>query len=242
MLKWLLVWVVLLFGAVVLWYFGLFDILVQTDHTRISLLILLIFVLTSIHCLLQTIVVSKDLVATRKVAGLIATAGDGALSVENGTILTGQGIALEPGIATRHIANIIARGRHLKGSQLDQTVLLRSLADKLRSREKLGLFVSESLLRLALLGTAIGFILMLIPISGQSAFDADSLRITMSGMTSGMAIALSVTVTGIATALLLKFQYYLLDAAIADLFHQITEVTEVHVIPGLEQVHNVQRA
>jgi hypothetical protein len=33
----------------------------------------------------------------------------------------------------------------------------------LRAREKLSLFLSEALLRLALLGTAIGFILMLIP-------------------------------------------------------------------------------
>src|SRR2546423_8372023 len=62
------------------------------------------------------------------------------------------------------------------GPHLDQMVLLRSLADQLRSRENLGWFVSESLLRLALLGTAVGFILMLIPVAALDAFDADSLR------------------------------------------------------------------
>ena len=101
------------------------------------------------------------------------------------------------------------------GPHMDQMVLLRSLADQLRSRENLGWFVSESLLRLALLGTAVGFILMLIPLAALDAFDADTLRRTLTGMTSGMAIALNITVAGIGTALFLKLTYYLLDEAIA---------------------------
>jgi hypothetical protein len=48
-----------------------------------------------------------------------------------------------------------------------------------------------------------------------------------------MAIALNVTVTGIAAALVLKFQYYLLDTAIGELFEIITEATEVGVIPRI---------
>ncbi len=56
-----------------------------------------------------------------------------------------------------------------------------------------------------------------------------------------MAIALNVTVTGIATALLLKFEYYLLDEAIADLFHEVTELTEVYVVPTLEPKGDVRR-
>ena len=55
----------------------------------------------------------------------------------------------------------------------------------------------------------------------------------MTGMTSGMAIALNITVAGIGTALFLKLTYYLLDEAIADLFREITKVTEVYVIPML---------
>ena len=41
-----------------------------------------------------------------------------------------------------------------------------------------------------LLGTAIGFILMLIPIAGLSSFDAETLRGALAGMTGGMAVAL----------------------------------------------------
>jgi len=112
---------------------------------------------------------------------------------------------------------------------------LRAMADRLRSRERLGWFVSEALLRLALLGTAVGFILMLLPLTGLSTFDAETSRRALSGMSGGMAIALNVTVTGIATALLLKLQYFFLGTSLADLVDMITEATEVHVVSALER-------
>ncbi len=242
LLKWLLLWVLIAFGTLVLWYFGLIGAMLESDHTRISLIIIAIFLAGSLHCLYQTIIVSRELISARKVRDAIEAARGRALMVKDEDIITSEGTTLERGIVTEHISNLMAKARNLSaGASLDQTVLLRSLADRLRSREKLGLFVSESLLRIALLGTAIGFILMLIPISGLGAFDVDSLRNTLAGMTGGMAVALNVTVTGIGTALLLKFQYYLLDEAIADLFREITEVTEVHVIPALEPVVNAGR-
>ena len=235
LLKWILTNTLAVVGLIVLWYFGLIQDMLQTDRTKISLVIFGIFIVTALHCLYQTVVVSRELVAARKVKAAIASAGGKAMTAVDGRIMTAGGEVLEPGILTSHIANLITKARTLaSGQHLDQTLLLRSLADQLRSREKLGWFVAEALLRLALLGTAVGFILMLIPVAGLDAFDVESLRETLTGMSSGMAIALNVTVTGIAGALLLKFEYYLLDEAIADLFHSVTELTEVFVVPTLE--------
>ena len=234
LLKWILVNVLAVFGILVLWHAGLLQAMLASDRTRISLVILGIFAVTSLHCLYQTIVVSRELIAARAVRDAVVSAGGRALTVNNGRIITAQGQALQPSVVTTHIGNLISKARTLAGTHLDQTLLLRSLADQLRAREKLGWFMSESLLRLALLGTAVGFILMLIPVAALDAFEVESLRRTLTGMTSGMAIALNITVTGIATSLLLKFTYYLLDQAIADLFREVTEVTEVYVIPTLE--------
>jgi hypothetical protein len=233
LLKWILVNVVAAFGILVLWYFGLIQTVVATDRTRMSLIIVGIFVVTSLHCLYHTIIVSQELVAARKVRSAIVASGGRPLVVKDGNVVTAQGQLLERGVVTTHIADLISKARGAIGPHLDQMVLLRSLADQLRSRENLGWFVSESLLRLALLGTAVGFILMLIPVAALDAFDADSLRRTLAGMTSGMAIALNVTVAGITTALFLKLTYYLLDEAIADLFREVTKVTEVYVLPTL---------
>lgn len=238
LLKWILVNVIAAFGLLVLWYFGLLQAVVAQDETRISLVIFAIFIFTSLHCLYQTYVVSKELTAARKVREAVVASNGRALTAREHEVRTASGDLLEPGVVTTHIANLIAKARTLEGSHLDQTLLLRSLADQLRSREKLGLFMSESLLRLALLGTAVGFILMLVPISALDAFDVESMRQTLTGMTSGMGVALNITVCGITTALFLKFTYFLLDEAIADLFREVTELTEVYIVPNLRPVPN----
>jgi hypothetical protein len=238
LLKWVLVNVVAAFGILVLWYFGFIQAVIETDATRISLVIIAVFLVTSLHCLYQTYLVSRELVAARKVRSAVVSAGGRALMVDQDKIITAEGTTLEPGVVTTHISNLVAKARTLRGAHLDQTLLLRSLADQLRAREKLGLFVAESLLRIALLGTAVGFILMLIPISSLDAFDVESLRQTLTGMSGGMAIALNITVIGIGTALFLKFTYFMLDQAIADLFREVTELTEVYVIPTLEPKTN----
>lgn len=229
LLRWLILMSLTVFGVAVLWHLGLIRLMLETDRTHVSSLILVLFVLTTLHCLTQTWVVSRELTAVR--------AFQDVLRRERGVIRALAGdpsSAPQDSIIGRHVANLVVKARGQRGRRLDQTLLLRALADRLRSREKVGLFVSEALLRLALLGTAVGFILMLIPIAGLTAFDAESLRKALAGMSSGMAIALNVTVTGIATALLLKLQYFYLDKAIADLFAAITELTEVHVVSVLE--------
>ena len=229
LLRWLILMSLTGFGLVVLWRFGLIQVMFDTDRTHISSLILVLFALTTLHCLAQTWVVSKELTATQSFREALGRER-GPLSIA----FLAPGRVAEGSVIARHVANLVAKARTQRGRRVDQTLLLRALADRLRSREKLGLFVSESLLRLALLGTAVGFILMLIPIAGLNAFDAETLRKALAGMSGGMATALNITVTGIGTALLLKLQYFFLDKAIVDLFDTITEVTEVHVVSALE--------
>lgn len=234
-LRWLILFCLAVIVLITLWYFGLIQTMLATDRTHISLLILVLFAATSFYCLFQTTDISNQLVAARKVRADITSLGANTLHMgEDGRVLIGNGRPLAAGALARYIGNLMTKSRVQGGGRFDQTLLLRALADRLRSREKIGLFVSEGLLRLALLGTAVGFILMLIPIAQLKSFEAETLRAALSGMTGGMAIALNVTVTGIASALVLKFEYYLLDGAIAELFDIITETTEVYVMPALE--------
>jgi hypothetical protein len=234
-LRWTLLNCLLVVFVIVLWYFGLIQQMFATDRTHVSTLILGVFALTALHCLYQTIVISRELNAARKGIALISDESISGIRFDGPRAYLASGAELPPGAMTSHIVRLIAKARKSKTGKVDQTLLLRSLADQLKAREKLGWFVSEALLRLALLGTAIGFILMLIPITQVTSFDAETLRTALAGMTNGMAIALSVTVTGIAGALALKVEYYLLNGAIGTLFTMITEVTEVEVLPSLER-------
>jgi hypothetical protein len=226
-LRWLILMSLTSFGCIALWQLSLFQSMLETDRTHISLLILLLFAFTSLHCLVQNWFVSRELIATRRFEEALhrkrLTRDLDAMD----HLPTGSMIA-------RHVSNMVVKAQAQQGRRIDQSVLLRVLINRLRGRERLGLFVSESLLRLALLGTAIGFILMLIPMAGLNSFDAETLRKALSGMSGGMAVALNITVTGIAAALLLKLQYFFLATGVVDLFDKITEVTEVHVVPALE--------
>jgi hypothetical protein len=233
LLRWLILMCLTGFGLTVLWQIGVIQIMLETDRTHISSLILGLFALTSLHCLAQIWFVSRELVVARSYQTRLHADLDRPRTAIGDLGRTPNGSSIG-----RHIANLVAKARSQGGGRLDQTLLLRVLARQLHGRERLGLFVSEALLRLALLGTALGFILMLIPIAGLTAFDSDTLRKALSGMSGGMAIALNITVTGIGTALLLKLEYYFLGLGVADLVDTITEVTEVHVISVLERHGN----
>src|SRR5438477_5343843 len=132
-LRWLLVNSLAVVAVFTLWQFGLVQAMLATDRTHISLLILILLVITVGHCLVQTLFVSRELVTTREAEAIIADGAAGFV-VARGRVATGDGRVLEPSLLARHIANLVAKSRAQGGRSVDQTLLLRSLADQLRAR------------------------------------------------------------------------------------------------------------
>ena len=52
-----------------------------------------------------------------------------------------------------------------------------------------------------------------------------------------MAIAMYTTLAGLVGSILLKVQYYKLDAATARVFSQAVTLTETRVVPALDRLH-----
>jgi hypothetical protein len=156
-------------------------------------------------------------------------------------VVTADQARLPPGQVTNHIRNLILKARLQGHHRLDQTLLLRGLADALRGPNQLGSFASDALLKLGLLGTIVGFILMLAPIAGLDAADRVSVKSSMGLMSDGMAVAMYTTLTGLVGSILLQTQYYLLDEATAKLFALATDVTEVFVVSVLEREQDGQQ-
>lgn len=73
-----------------------------------------------------------------------------------------------------------------------------------------GWFAADSVLKIGLLGTIIGFILMLAPIGELTSFDATSLQSALAAMSAGMAVALYTTLTGLIANIILRFQFQFL--------------------------------
>jgi hypothetical protein len=64
------------------------------------------------------------------------------------------------------------------------------------------------------------------------------LKSSMGLMTDGMAIAMYTTLAGLVGSILLRVQYYMLDAATAKVFSQAVSLTETRVVPALEHLHD----
>jgi len=64
------------------------------------------------------------------------------------------------------------------------------------------------------------------------------LKSSMGLMGDGMAVALYTTLAGLVGSILLKVQYYMLDASTAGVFSRAVKLTETYVVPVLER-HDV---
>lgn len=74
-----------------------------------------------------------------------------------------------------------------------------------------GWLAADVALKLGLMGTIIGFILMLRPISEINGFDAANLQIALTAMSGGMAVALYTTLSGLVCNILLRLQFQMLS-------------------------------
>ena len=185
---------------------------------------------------MRTIAISRETDRAHRVLALVNHGGP-PLRVVGEDVLAADGTKLPRGHITAHIRNLILKAG-LQDGNIDQTLLLRGLADALRGPNQLGSFASDSLMKLGLLGTIVGFILMLAPIAGLDAADHASMKTSMGLMSDGMAVAMYTTLAGLIGSILVQTQYYMLDEATAKLFALATDLTEVFVVSVLERAQD----
>jgi MotA/TolQ/ExbB proton channel family len=226
LLRWIIFTGACSFAAFLLWHYGLIHLMVASDRTYISSVIGLLYIGASLHCLWRTIVVSREGDAGRRAAREIA-AGHVNFAARQANLATG--------LVADHIRDLVRKAQIQGAGRLDQTLLLRSLADRLRGSNGFGSFASDTLMKLGLLGTIIGFIIMLAPIAGLDAADRSLMKSSIGLMGDGMAVAMYTTLAGLVGSILVKVQYYMLDAATARVFSQAARLTETHVVPALER-------
>ena len=228
LLFWMIFTGLSIFAVVLLWRFGLIRLMLTSDRTYISSVIALLYVVTCGHCFLRTRAIAREGAAARRCrAALAAPGGSKALDV--------RATSLPRGLVRDHIESLVTKAAAQDYRPVDQTLLLRTLADRLRGSNGFGAFVSDTLMKLGLLGTIIGFIIMLAPIAGLDAADKVAMRSSMGLMSDGMAVAMYTTLAGLVGSILVRIQYYMLDAATQRVFSDAVVLTETYVTPVLER-------
>ncbi len=201
------------FGVFVLWHLGYFTLLLESDRSYLSLVILTLYALTTAYWLTQCHRLGALQAA---VSALTAPSGDN---------------------AAQRVAGYLALQRIILGLPEDQAPSsprsVASLADQLQNPHAFGYFVSDLLLKLGLMGTVIGFILMLGPIAEIKQFEPALMQQLLTAMSGGMAVALYTTLTGLVSSTLIKSQYHLADHAVVQI---------INTLEGLEPAKGSQDA
>src|SRR3954466_3391125 len=230
-MRWMIFTGLCAFAGVLLWEYGLLQLMLASDRTYISAIITLLYIASSLHCLWRTIAISREGDAGRDAARILIKPD----MVASIAVSSSQQVALPPGLITDHIRNLVIKAETQGSGKLDQMLLLRSLADSLRGSSGFGGFASDTLLKLGLLGTIVGFIIMLAPIAGLDVGDKLAMKSSMGLMSDGMAVAMYTTLAGLVGSILVRIQYYMLDTATQRVFSGAVMLTETRFTPLLER-------
>ncbi len=99
----------------------------------------------------------------------------------------------------------------LQTPSVGQEAALQSLAEHTHGPHETAWWFAGAAIKLGLLGTVVGFIVMSMQIGRMPSFDFDQVQVLLKRMTEGMAIALYTTLVGLIANLWLGFQLMLLD-------------------------------
>src|SRR5258708_33450796 len=96
LLRWLIFTGVSAFAFVMAWHFGLVRMMINGDKTYISIIITVLYVLSSFHCLLRTTAISRELDRAHRGLALVSQ-GVPQLKVECAEAVTPEGTRLPHG-------------------------------------------------------------------------------------------------------------------------------------------------
>lgn len=237
LLLWLTFTGVLLFALVMSWHFGLLNLLYEGDKSRISWLITLLYLIVFVHCCRRILTISTHINATRIAEEIITSEQNINLSRMNGTVLV-NGRKLPPSPLSDYVHDLLCiysnnRNPEVIDSNNDNTDLIGVYESRLKGQHDIGWFLSDIMIKLGLLGTIIGFVLMLGSVVDVTDFDVSTMQSILKQMSSGMGTALYTTFAGLVFSMLTAMQYQMLDQGAEEILDTIKHLSQVYVLPRI---------
>lgn len=213
---------------------GLFGLLLSNDQSYLSIIILIAFALINLHLAYRVTVISRERNIADQARGMLEASN--VISCDNRKLVLGSNQVLPPSFVSQHLKNLAARldmEQPVSSNSKLQDHLMHVLEKRLLGPQKYGWMLADLMIKLGLVGTVIGFILMLGSVATLEHYDLETMQDLLRSMSGGMQVALFTTLTGLGTGLLLALQYQFLDQHSEALLADIEEITEIYVIPGL---------
>ncbi len=220
-LKWALFIALVAIGSIVSYDYGLLTYLFAADQSRITVLIAVLFVAFSGHCLWILVELSGEY------RRALAWKAELASSVDIPELPRGRGLV------DSFVADVIRSRERPTEMEGNAHLLTMSLGAGFRRRTKVGTYGSDLLYKLGMLGTMVGFVMMLNSMGELTNFDVDTLRGALQKMIAGMAVSLLTTIAGLIGGILLRIEYNIADALVTDISQTTVSFTEVSLLPLL---------
>jgi hypothetical protein len=235
LLEWLIGISVLLFALFIAWQQNLLGILLEGDRSRLSVIIILVFLLINAHVLNRVIILSRERNIASRVHQLMTETDTVSLVVSKEAVKC-CGQTIPESLVARHLRNLTGRLSFNQAGQETGNVqahLLSALDKRIRGGQKYGWMFADLMIKLGLMGTVIGFVLMLGSVASLQHYDVTTMQDLLHNMSGGMRVALFTTLSGLVAGLILGIQYQFLDRHADDLLAEIEELSEVYVLPVL---------
>lgn len=207
-LHWLWFVGLLAVGLLMLWDNGILQFMFATDNTWLSPLMVLLFLLTCLHCGYRCLFLSRQTHALHSWAEG-NRADDGAL-----------------------ISRYLRELRAIPNAH-EKQLMAELLSEQLHGQHQVGWFITGLMIKLGLLGTVVGFVIMLGSMGRLESLDIEQVQTLMQQMTQGMKIALNTTIIGLVGSMLLGLQYLLLDRTADKLVVEAVHASESELLAGV---------
>jgi small-conductance mechanosensitive channel len=233
-LQWLIFSATLAFCLWLSWDLGILTPIFTQDPSNICYIIALLCIGTTIHCGFRTFFISQQLNRLREIA-IAATGVTEPLQLDGDRVMLNKR-PLKASLTADYLQSILLwyqGDTAIPASQQEYTQLADILADRARGQHEYGWFISGLVLKLGLLGTIIGFVMMVGSISTTKALDLSDVQSLLTRMTVGMGVALNTTLAGLVANVLLSIQYLMLDRGADKLVSDSVNYAQTSVIPHL---------
>lgn len=241
----LLVWMILtgliVFALYATWREDILILLFDGDKSRISWAITLLYIMVSIHCVVRIWYLSNQLNLTMSIENLLRTNETNlAIRLDNGEVHVNGSHVLPESVLSEYLHDLIYKTEHESinnnpesGQQSNE--LLEVYEARLKKPHDIGWFCADVMVKLGLLGTIVGFVLMLGTVSNVTDFDLSTVQKILKHMSSGMGTALFTTFAGLVCSILAGIQYHMLDRGADDLIDAAKHLSSVYILPKLNR-------
>ena len=201
---------------------GYFEQVLEADASRLCILIAGLFLAATAHAAWHVVRVTRQITAAdnwlhRPPLDTTAAAplDDRALDFSTPAEFV-QGY-----VADLHTARLADPARYG-----EQPLTLEIYADRLRSPVDIGWYLVDILIRLGLVGTIIGFIMILGSLSSGPAPTPENIQTLLISMSGGMGTALYTTLAGLVTGMALGAQYMVLGRGTEELVALLVRIRD----------------